>query len=144
METQRTTPTFLQSVASGIKGFIKGGLAGAAVGIAVGGVVGAAAGLLLSGLSLVLPAIGLGAYFGGAILGSIGALAGLTTEVVRSRESASPSANDIVNVAKVSYAQGIATGHGLAQEQQAGQSTQWQDRENQRRAANQSQTPTVH
>lgn len=137
-------PSFAFSMLSGVKGWVKGLLAGGLTGLVVGGVVGAAAGLLTGGVGAIVGGMITGGYTGGSILGSIGALAGMATEVVRSREVSQPSANDIVNVAKVSYAQGIAAGHAIAQDQQAGQSTQWQDKETQRRAAAAQQSPTLH
>lgn len=137
-------PSFLSSMWSGVKGFVKGMFAGGAVGAVAGAVIGAVIGVATGGFSAVaLGVMGVTAYFGALAMGSIGGMAGMATEVVRSREAVQPSANDIINVAKVSYAQGIATGHGMAQQQEAEQTT-FRDKELQRRSAAQVQTPAVH
>jgi hypothetical protein len=52
-------------------------------------------------------------------MGSIGALAGTTTGVVKSREQGQVSAQDVVNVATISYAQGMGVGHSIGKEQAA-------------------------
>lgn len=130
-------PSFLSSVVSGAKGWVKGLLAGGVVGVVTGGLVGVVVGVATGGFGIAaLGAAGVGAYVGGSILGSIGSLAGTVTEVVRSREAGQPSANDILNVAKVSYAQGIATGHALSQQQQQeAEQTAFRDRIIKERAA---------
>lgn len=148
-------PSFFSSVLSGIKGWAKGWLAGGVVGLALGAALGAAAGLVIPGMAeFASSTIGsnVGAVLGGATVGAatlaagfsgIGSLAGMATEVVRSREAAQPSASDITNVAKISYAQGIATGHAIAQQQEAEQTT-FRDKEMQRRAAAAAPSQIVH
>jgi len=97
-------PSFTKTVTKGITGFFKGGLVGAGVGAVVGGVVG-----------IIIPPFGiagaiLGAAVGATSIAGIGALAGTVTGVVKSREAGQVNAEDVVNVAKISFAQGVATG----------------------------------
>jgi|GEM_PF-4795429 len=119
-------PSFIGSVMSGIGGWIKGALSGGLVGALGGALVGA----IVGGVGLALAtgaapltlaagaiAVGLsaatGAGIGAAALGAVGAVAGTVTGVVRSREAGQPSAEDVVNVAKISFAQGVAVGHNI-------------------------------
>jgi hypothetical protein len=150
-------PSFLSSMWSGVKGYVKGGLVGAGLGILLGAAVGALVGTFFpidfvtaTGEAIKIAGTASGAAFGagalGTVFGSIGALSGMATDVVRSREMGQPTANDIVNVAKVSYAQGIATGHAIAQEQeqQQGEQKSFVEREEKRRTASAQQTQLVH
>lgn len=120
--------TFVQSVMAGIGGWVKGALSGGIVGAIGGALVGAlVGGALLAAGTVALPATGAlaagaaivgltaakGAAVGAAALGSIGATAGTITGVMRSREIGQPSAEDVVNVAKISFAQGVAVGHNI-------------------------------
>ena len=124
-------PSFLSSVASGIKGWAKGLLVGGMLGAASGAVIGAIVGVATAGFAApALAIIGTGMIMGASILGGAGAMAGTMTEVVRSRETA-PAADDVLNVAKISYAKGVSDGHQLAQEQ----GTKWQDQEKARAGA---------
>ncbi|MBY0407907.1 MAG: hypothetical protein K2Q01_09465 [Rickettsiales bacterium] len=118
--TLEKKPSFFSSVMSGIGGYIKGaitaGLAGGFGGAIIGAIVGGI-GLALGGpvtLAAGAAAVGMsalgGAAIGGSILASLGAVAGMVTGVVRSREAKQPSAEDIVNVAKISFAQGVNVG----------------------------------
>ncbi|MGE0754751.1 MAG: hypothetical protein AB7L92_06285 [Alphaproteobacteria bacterium] len=113
--------TFAQSTASGIAGFIKGALSGGLVGAIGGAVVGAVIGVVTGGLAL--PVIGAaaldGIIIGAAAMGGVGALAGTTTGVVQSREKNQVTAQDVVNVATISYAQGMGVGHTIGKEQAA-------------------------
>lgn len=128
-------PSFISSVASGIGGFIKGALSGGIMGALGGALVGlaavgiaaiviptapiaAAAGFLgLAADATVGAVLGsaalTGAAVGGAALATVGAGAGTMTGVIRSREEGQPKAEDIVNVAKISFAQGVAVGHNI-------------------------------
>ena len=146
-------PSFFSSTMDGIQGTIKGTLAGGAVGAVAGAAVAAigalvfpgaaealASTLTASGIDLAgtLGAIGtataVGATAGAATLGSVGASAGMVTEIVRGREETQISGEDVANVAKISYAQGISVGHAIAQEQQAEVSTKFRDKIAQQRA----------
>lgn len=120
-------PSFFASVASGIGGFIKGTLAGGFMGVIGGGLIGAlaiAVGAIMGG-PLTIAAVGasalLGATIGASALATVGAAAGTMTSVVRSREAGQPTAEDVVNVAKISFAQGVSVsmmqGAALAQQQ---------------------------
>lgn len=143
-------PGFFRSVMSGINGWVNGLLAGGLVGAVTGAAVGAVFALITGSVDGGLNAGAVAsealvtAGWAATLMGGIGSLAGTVTGVVRSREVAQPSANDVLNVAKISYAQGIAQGHALAQQQETAQSTEWRDKETQRRAVMQSQGPTVH
>jgi hypothetical protein len=124
--------SFFSSVMSGIGGYFKGMLAGGVVGAVGGALVGAViagitlatGGVATAGIAAAL--IGgqalTGALIGGSALASIGAIAGAITGVVKSREANQPTAEDVVNVAKISFAQGVAVGHNLehAQHHQQG------------------------
>jgi hypothetical protein len=111
-------PSFFGSVISGITGYIKGALAGGAVGIATGAVLGAIVGAIVIGTGGMAGAAVVGAMYLGSAFGGIGALAGTVTGVVKSRETGQPSAQDIANVAKASYQQGVSVGMAQAQEQE--------------------------
>jgi hypothetical protein len=134
-------PSFLSSMTSGIGGFFKGMLSGGVIG-AVGGALLALAALGITAvtgvdvLDAAVPLLGdvgigavigataaTGAAIGGSALATVGAAAGTVTGVVKSREEGLPRAEDIVNVAKISFAQGVAVGHNIehsAHQQQAG------------------------
>jgi hypothetical protein len=134
-------PSFLSSVMSGIAGSVKGALAGGAVGALMGAVAGAAIAAATGGLAL--PVIALGALVGAEVVGvtmaAVGALSGTVTGVVTSREAVQPASNDIANVAKVSYSQGVSRGLEIAKEQDGpadGKSaTQWRDKATQEQAS---------
>ena len=118
-------PSFFSSVASGIGGFVKGALSGGIMGIIGGALVGAAVaaigfiaapavGLTTAAIATAIGAeAAIGAVLGGAALATIGAAAGTMTGVIKSREEGQPRAEDIVNVAKISFAQGVAVGHNI-------------------------------
>lgn len=117
-------PSFAGSVMAGIGGWIKGALSGGIVGAIAGAVVGAVVGgiglaiaanpVTLAAGALAVGATALtGAGIGAAALGSIGSVAGTVTGVVKSREVGQPTAEDVVNVAKISFAQGVAVGHNI-------------------------------
>lgn len=116
-------PSFVSSVMSGLGGYVKGaitaGLAGGAGGAVIGAVIagitlatGGAATVAAGALAVAGGAL-IGAGIGAAVLAPLGAVAGLVTGVVKSREAGQPSAQDIVNVAKVSFAQGMQVGHQI-------------------------------
>lgn len=123
--------SFFSSVMGGIGGYFKGMLAGGVVGAAGGALVGA----VIAGFTLLTGGVGTlgvaaavvgaqalsGALIGGSALASIGAIAGAITGVVKTREANQPTAQDVVNVAKISFAQGVAVGHHLEQAQGHGQ-----------------------
>lgn len=160
MEPQK--PSFLKSTFSGMKGWVKGLLAGGAVGVIAGGLIGAVAGLIVPGAgeaimgalststgvaatattaSIVsMGAIGggaaAGAALGGAMLAGVGATAGTLTGVVQSRDQGQVQAEDVVNVAKISYAQGMGMGQQMGREQAAHEAqTHFRDKIMKERAA---------
>lgn len=157
MEKEMNKPGFLTSMLSGIRGYAKGFFAGGAIGAITGAVIGGVVALFSpdAGLAIGKAVFDLGttsgllagAAGGAAIIGtglaSIGSLAGMATEVVRSREAGQPTAQDVVNVAKISFAQGVGVGHQVSQaEQQAAQQetgTAWRDKIEKARAAQQPQ-----
>lgn len=108
--------SFLGSLTDGVKGFAKGLLAGGVAGALIGGVVGATIGLLTGGVGIVGAMALAGALNGGAILASIAAPAGTVTGVIKGREAAQPSTQDVVNLANMAFAQGVAVGHERAME----------------------------
>ncbi len=150
-------PSFFSSVASGIGGFVKGALSGgimgviggslialAAVGIAaVAGVpmlgVGSVAAFLATEAATTGAVVGAaaitGAAVGGAALATIGAGAGTITGVIKSREEGQPKAEDIVNVAKISFAQGVAVGHNIEHSAHQQHATKHADKVTTERAA---------
>jgi hypothetical protein len=136
MAEDNAKPSFLRSVMSGIGGYIKGALTGVTVGGLTGAGIGALVGIATGGVGA---AAALGAALGASLLGTIGATAGTMTAIVRNREAAQPSADDVVKVAKISFAQGVAVGHNL--EQAAGQqaemaeTSKWRDKYAQEQAA---------
>lgn len=99
-----------------IRGFIKTALTGGVIGGLLGGLIAGAA-MLVGGAPLALAGIGASALAGGAIgaaiLAPIGALSGMVTGIVRSREANQPTAQDIINVANISLAQGINVGRHI-------------------------------
>ena len=120
--------SFMSSVMSGMTGYVKGALGGGLIGAVGGALVGA----LVAGVSLLaagasgglLPAFGIlaasaGTFaLGGAAAGAaLGSTAGMITGVVRSREANQPTAQDIVNVAKISFSQGVQVGAHVEQQQ---------------------------
>lgn len=150
-------PSFISSVISGTKGYIKGmlggGIVGALAGLAIGAVIAllspasgitmlgaisteAASTLATAGMTTFAGALS-GSLLGASFFGSVGGLAGAMTNVVKSREAAAPSASDVVGVAKATFAQGIAVGVQLAKEQGAAEpeSTKFRDKVAQERAA---------
>jgi len=133
-------PSFIYSVIKGVGGFVKGALAGGTVGAVGGGLLGTIAMLAemvfawQPGFVLAFGVIKMGAIIGAAAFGAIGALSGAMTDIVRSRETAQLSAEDVVAVAKISYAQGLA--NGLNQQQQIDEQTnKWRDDEKKRAEA---------
>ena len=110
---EQNKPSFFSSTMSGIGGYFKGAIAGA--------LVGAAALAAITGILALTPlatagAIGIAAAWGAGIFGSVGAVAGATTGVVKSREVAQVDAQDVVNVANIAFAQGLVTGHEITAE----------------------------
>lgn len=101
---------FNRSLLAGLKGMAKGalvlGITGLIAGAALGGLLGATA---------IMPG---GALFVGstaaAALGQMGAVIGTIiggfTGVVASREVQAPDAQDVINIANISFAQGVAVG----------------------------------
>ncbi len=102
-------PSFFESVKEGAKGWIKGALAGGSVGAVTGGIIG-----FLVTLGNPFGALA-GAVALGGLFSTIGATAGTVTGVVRSREARIPSTQDMLNLANITYAQGVATGQQLEQ-----------------------------
>ncbi len=154
-------PSFFSSVMSGIKGFIKGSLAGGVVGIVAGAAVATVLALIAPEASLevlkvsapgALGTIGTvgtaavsGAFSGAGLFGLIGGYSGMATEVVKSREAGQVTAQDVVGVAKLSYAQGIGVGHQIAQAQEAETgSTKFRDKIAKERAQAAQQTQQLH
>ena len=127
-------PSFVSSTVSGITGFVKGALAGGGI----GGIGGALVGALMVAVSaaifsnpLTWLAVGAGAAasagIGASALGAIGAAAGTITGVMRSREANQPSAQDMVNIAKISFAQGVSVGHNIEHAAQVQHGTKHRD-----------------
>lgn len=113
MEQPKQRPSFLSSVMAGVMGAVKGALALGAI-AAVGG---AAVGAIASGgaIPVALAFAGLAGYAGGLLGASIGGYTG----VLQSREAAAPDAQDIINVANISFAQGVEVGHHQQAAQQS-------------------------
>jgi hypothetical protein len=137
-------PSFLGSVMSGITGYFKGAVAGGAVGAIGGAIVGGAIALLTVGAAELVGAALLGALIGGGTLAAIGSVAGAMTGVIKHRETL-PSANDVVNVAKVSFVQGVATGHSMSQAQALEENAgKWREKVAREREVVQSQQTQLH
>lgn len=134
MAQQKTS--FIKSVLSGITGFVKGAVTGGVVGAVSGAAVGAVVGLLTGGVGAAGAAALVGLGYGAPIFAWIGGLTGMATGVVHSREP-EVSAQDVVNVANIAFAQGVQVGHEMtvAHGQQAeAESRRWRAMEEQRRA----------
>lgn len=112
VEPKKTS--FTESLVSGINGAFKGFFTGGLIGIVSGAAIGAIIGIFTGGIGVAALA---GAQAGGLLLASIGSTAGIMTGVVQSREKNQVSARDVVNVATISYAQGMGVGHTLAKDQ---------------------------
>lgn len=133
-------PSFLGSVISGVTGAVKGaiglGVLAAAAGALIGTGLGAFAAVGIAG-GMVGGAIG-GTIIGGMIGAALGAPLGTITGIVKSREGDSPEAQDIVNLAKISFAQGVVAGRdkNVSQEavEQVRNSVNHKDTEDARRA----------
>lgn len=123
-------PSFLNSVASGIGGFAKGLFAGGALGAIAGALVGLSIGLVTGGVGTAVMA---GAGYGAALFASVGSWAGMATEVVKSRETAANSAQNVASVANIAFTQGVSVGRNIEAAEGAGVS--FREREEQRRAA---------
>ena len=96
------------AVKSGIGSMFKGSIALGIVGALVGAVMGAIAapaGGMLAGAAAVAVGLGLEGAVVGGFLGAI-------TGVLKSREQHGPDAQDVVNVANMAFAQGVAVGRG--------------------------------
>jgi hypothetical protein len=103
-------PSFIGSLMAGVTGSVKGAVALGVIGIAIAAPIGALLGAMGIGAATAGAGLALGTAIGVSMIGvgsSIGAIVG----VVKSREAAAPSGEDIVNVAKISFAQGVAVGH---------------------------------
>lgn len=141
-------PSFFSTTLSGITGSIKGALTGLAVGAALGAAIGATIAVATVGFGIpaLLGGAILGAQYVGIPMGVIGAMSGTMTGVVTSREQGSPTAGDMMNVAKMAYSQGVSVGRQMEQEQGKGQeSTKWRDRYAQEQAAKATdQGQTIH
>lgn len=113
----KSKPSFLASTWEGIKGSVKGGLAGAVIGAIGGAVVGSIIALATGGTAALVGGLIAGMKAGAAIVSSLGITAGAVTGVVQSREEGQVSAQDIVTVAKMSFAQGVAMAPEVHKEQ---------------------------
>ena len=107
-------------IASNATTEVTGVLTNLGVPITLGGFVGAAASL--------------GAGLGALVVGLVGAAAGTITGVVKSREVPQPGMENVANIAKVSFAQGVAVGHSIEQAAHQG-TTKHQDKITTERAA---------
>ena len=126
-------PSCLTSMVSGATGFIKGAFAGGSVGAIAGAVVAAAAALVGgTGVGLLAGPAAWGAIVGAVALGTVGSMAGTMTGVVRSREAAQVSGDDVVNVAKVAFSQGVSVGANISQMQEVEgaeqEGSKWRDK----------------
>lgn len=100
-------PTFFESLRAGVYGMAKGALMLGGIGLVVGGGVGALIG--------ALPGVSLFAGLAGAALFAemgmlVGGVLGAFTGIAQSREQGVVSAEDVVNVANISFAQGVEAG----------------------------------
>lgn len=102
-------PSFTSSLIAGAVGFAEGllvlGLVGAIAGGGVGAILGATG--LLAGE--ILGGAMVGAINTGLIAASIGATVGPIVGVIQHRESASVDTQDVINVANIAFAQGMAS-----------------------------------
>lgn len=91
------------SIGSGMAGYVRGAIA---LGVVLGA-VGLVSGLLAAGFEMGALTTALSsASFGLGLGGLIGAVTG----VMQNREKAAPDAQDIINVANISFAQGVSAG----------------------------------
>jgi hypothetical protein len=102
-------PTFFESLKAGAIGMFKGaatlGIAGLVAGAALGAVLGGTA-LIAGGAPMVAAAFAIGfAEIGITVGGIIGGFTG----VAQNREAQAPDAQDMINLANISFAQGAAT-----------------------------------
>ena len=135
--------SFFRSTMEGIKGYVKGAIAGGLTGIVAGAAVGAIVGIFLPMGSIA--AAGVGAMWVGSALAGLGSFSGMATGVVQSREGAKINAQDVINVANISFAQGVSSAQQLAQAEEKSQpSTRWRDREAQRRQVAMQQSQQIH
>jgi len=129
-------PSFFSSVVSGIKGYFKGIVAGGVVGAITGGIVGVVIAIATANPLAIVGA----AVMGGMFFAGIGAIAGTTTEVVRSRQQAYHSAADTATVADIAFSQGVAMGRN--QEIADSAQRKFREAEEKRRAAEQAAQKT--
>ena len=106
---QTTKPSVIGSLAAGTLGFIKGAIALGAIGAAVGTVIGAGLGAFGIGTSSMAAGAAFGAVRGVAYA-ALGAIIGGASSVMQYREAKGPDAQDIINVANISFAQGVEVG----------------------------------
>lgn len=146
---EQNKPSFFRSMMMGVGGYIKGTIEAGIAGILAGAAIGAMAGALFpaavaAAITTLAAASGItaigttlaagtaatygaiaGAAIGGSLLSSIGALSGLATSVIKSRETAKPAAEEMAHVANVAFTQGMMMGHQSAVEKSA---THFRDR----------------
>lgn len=107
--------SFMGSVIEGAAGAVKGAIGLGLLGAAIGAIVGVAlGGFGLMGVPSIIAGLGTGAMTGGIMGANAGSFLGAITGIVKSREANAPEAQDVVNVAKISFAQGVQVGqqHG--------------------------------
>ncbi len=113
-------PTFFGSLNASSWGFVKGAIALGVIGALGGAIIGTGLGAFGIGVATTTTSFVslagavkgalLGAAIGAASLAELGAVIGTYTGVMQYREAATPSAQDIINVANISFAQGVSVG----------------------------------
>lgn len=107
---QQERPSFFESLIAGAKGIVKGAIVLGAMGLIGGGLIGG----LLGGTGIITGGALVAGLAGGVAMGNMGVLVGgiigAVTGVVQHREAANPDPQDIINVANISFAQGVETG----------------------------------
>lgn len=137
-------PSFIKSTVSGMTGFVQGTLTGGIIGAAGGAIIAGILAAFTGGLGAIGGALIGGGVIGALAMGSVGAMAGTMTGVVKSREASQPSAQDVVNVAKVAFSQGVIVGHTMSQNPELVQEeNKWRDKVARERSQ-QPTTPQVH
>lgn len=130
-------PSFFRTMMSGIRGYFKGTFVGGIVGILAGAAIGALVALALPASVIGTATVGSMALAGAATVGSlfasVGALSGMVTDVVRSRQTAYHSAADTATVANIAFTQGVAVGQQMSVAE--GEQRTFRDKIEQERAA---------
>ncbi len=112
-------PSFFESLKAGFFGMVRGAVIVGAIGL----VAGAGLGALLGGIGIVpggAAAVATVGAIGFAQMGvSVGGLIGSFTGIAMSREAVAVDAQDVINVANISFAQGVETGRSKSVSKEA-------------------------